>query len=76
MKGTFCHRREELTGGRRALHSDDLPNLSSSPNIRMIKSRHIGWAWYVELIGCVIDAQRAVVEKLEGNDNFEDLDLG
>jgi hypothetical protein len=47
--------------------------LYSSPNIRQIKSRHIGWAGYVEFIGCVIEARRAMVEKSEGNDHFEDI---
>jgi hypothetical protein len=41
-------KREEVTGGWRKLHNEELHNLYSSPSIiRMIESRRIGWAGHV-----------------------------
>jgi hypothetical protein len=41
--------REELAGGWRRLHNEELHNLYASPNIiRVIKSRRIRWAGHVE----------------------------
>jgi hypothetical protein len=41
-------RRDEVTGGLRKLHNEELHNLYSSPSIiRMIKSRRIRWAWHI-----------------------------
>jgi hypothetical protein len=38
-------KRDEVTGGWRKLHNEELHNLYSSPNIiRMIKSRRMIWA--------------------------------
>jgi hypothetical protein len=42
---------DEVRGGWRQLH-EELHNLYCSPDIiRMIKSRAIKWAWYVEGVG-------------------------
>jgi hypothetical protein len=39
-------KRDEVTGGRRKLHNEELHNLYSSPCIiRMIKSRILKWEW-------------------------------
>jgi hypothetical protein len=41
-------KRDEVTGGWRKLHNEELHNLYSSPNIiRMIKSRRMRWAGHV-----------------------------
>jgi hypothetical protein len=41
-------RRDEVAGGRRKLHNEELHNLYSSPSIiRMIKSRRMRWAGHV-----------------------------
>jgi hypothetical protein len=41
-------KRDEVTGGWRKLHNEELHNLYSSPNIiRMVKSRRIRWAGHV-----------------------------
>jgi hypothetical protein len=48
LKRKFGSRTNEITGGWRKLHSEELHNLYSSPSIiRMIKSRVIRWAEHV-----------------------------
>jgi hypothetical protein len=44
----FVPKRDEVTGGWRKLHNEELHNLYSSPSIiRMIKSRRMRWAGHV-----------------------------
>jgi len=40
-------KREEVTGGWKRLHEDELHNLYAAPNIRVTKSRRIRWARHV-----------------------------
>jgi hypothetical protein len=48
LRGIFGPKRDEMTGGWRKLHNEDVHNLYSSPNkIRMIKSRRMRWTMYV-----------------------------
>jgi hypothetical protein len=48
LKGIFGPKRDEVTGGRRKLHNEELHNLYSSPNIiRMIKSKRMRWPGYI-----------------------------
>jgi hypothetical protein len=52
FKKILGQKRDEVTGGWRKLHNEELHNLYSSPSIiRMIKSRRVGWAWYVARMG-------------------------
>jgi hypothetical protein len=52
LRGIFGHKREEVAGGCRRLHNEELHNLSHSPNIiSMIKSRRVRWAGYVACMG-------------------------
>jgi hypothetical protein len=45
LKRIFGPKKDEVTGGWRKLHNEELHNLYSSPSIiRMIKSRGIRWA--------------------------------
>jgi hypothetical protein len=45
LKGIFGPKRDEVTGGWRKLHNEELQNLYSSPSInRMIKLRRMVWA--------------------------------
>jgi hypothetical protein len=46
LRRRFGPRGDEVTGGWRKLHNEELHNLYSSPN-RMIKSRRIRWAGHV-----------------------------
>jgi hypothetical protein len=45
----FGPKREEVAGGWRRLHNEELHNLYASPNtIRVIKSRWVRWTGHVE----------------------------
>jgi hypothetical protein len=44
LRRIFGPRRDEVTGGWRKLHNDELRDFYSSPSIiRSIKSRRMGW---------------------------------
>jgi hypothetical protein len=48
----FGPKRDEIIGGWRKVHNDELHNLYCSPNIiRMIKSRRIRWTGHAACIG-------------------------
>jgi hypothetical protein len=48
LKGIIGPKRDEVTGEWRKLHSEELHNLYSSPDIiRQIKSRKMRWAGHV-----------------------------
>jgi hypothetical protein len=48
LRRIFGARRDKVTGKWRKLHNEELNDLYSTPNnVRVIKSRRIGWAGYV-----------------------------
>jgi hypothetical protein len=52
LRRIFGLKRDEVTGEWRKLHSEELHNLYSSPNIiRQIKSRRMRWAGHVACTG-------------------------
>jgi hypothetical protein len=52
LRRIFGPKRDEVTGGWRKLHNDELHNLYLSPSvIRMIKSRRMKWAGHVARMG-------------------------
>jgi hypothetical protein len=52
LRRIFGPKRDEVSGGWRKLHNEELHNLCSSPNIiRIMKSRRIRWAGHVAHIG-------------------------
>jgi hypothetical protein len=52
LRRIFGSERDEVTGGWRKLRNEEFHNLYSSPNeIRMIKSRAMGWIGYVAHMG-------------------------
>jgi hypothetical protein len=52
LRRIFGPKRDEVTGGRRKLHNEELHNLHSSPTIvRMVKSRRMRWAMHVARMG-------------------------
>jgi hypothetical protein len=52
LRGIFGLKGDEVIGGWRKLHNEELHNLYCSPSItRMIKSRRMRWAGHVARIG-------------------------
>jgi hypothetical protein len=52
LKRIFGPKRDEVTGGWRKLHNEELRDLNSSPSIiRIIKSRRMRWAGHVARMG-------------------------
>ena len=67
LRRIFGPKRDEVTGEWRKLHSEELNDLYSSPNIvRVIKSRRMRWAGHVALMGERRGVFRALVGKSEG----------
>jgi hypothetical protein len=63
----FAPKRDEVTGGWRKLHNEELHNLYSSPSIiRIIKSRRIRWAGHVARMEAKRPAYKILVGKREG----------
>jgi hypothetical protein len=73
LRRIFGPRREEVTGGRRKLHNEELDNMNSSSSIfRTIKSSSIRWAGRVAGMGEKGNAYRIFVGKPEGILSWED----
>jgi hypothetical protein len=52
LRRIFGPKRDEVTGGWRKLHNEELNNLYSSPSIiRVITSRRMKWAGHVARMG-------------------------
>jgi hypothetical protein len=67
LRRIFGPKREEIMGERRKLHSGELHNLYSSPDIvRQIKSRRMRWAGHVARMGEGRNVYRVLVGKPEG----------
>jgi hypothetical protein len=67
LRRIFRSKREEMAGGWRRLHNEELRNLCHSPNvIREIKSRSIRWAGHVACMGKLKNAYRILAGKPEG----------
>jgi hypothetical protein len=76
LRRIFGQKTDEMTGGWRKLHNEELYNLYSSPNIiRMIKSKKMIWAGHVARmrremhIGYWWESQKEI-------DHYEDRDVG
>jgi hypothetical protein len=66
LRRIFGPKRDEVTGQRRKLHTGELHNLYSSPDIiRQIKSRIMRWAGHVACMG-EEKMYNVLVEKPEG----------
>jgi hypothetical protein len=63
----FGPKRDEVMGGWKKLHNEELRDLYSSPSIiRIIKSKRMRWAGHVVLMGEKRNAYRLLVGKPEG----------
>jgi hypothetical protein len=71
LRRTFGHKRDEVTGQWRKLHSGKVHNLYLSPDIiRQIKSRRMRWAGHVARMGEVRNVYRVLVGKPEGKESL------
>ena len=67
LRRIFGPRRDEMTEEWRKLHTEELNDLYSSPNIvRAIKSRRMRWAGHVARMGERRGVYRVLVGKPEG----------
>jgi hypothetical protein len=67
LRRIFGSKRDEVTGGWRKLHNEELHNFYSSPSIvRMIKPRVMRWAGYVARMRENRNAYRILVRNPEG----------
>jgi hypothetical protein len=62
LRGIFGPKRDEVTGGWRKLHNEELHNLYSSPNIIRI----MRWAGHIARMGEKRNTYRILVGKPEG----------
>jgi hypothetical protein len=66
LRRIFGPKRDEVTGGWRKLHNEELHNLYSSQSIiRMIESRRPRWAGFVARMGEKKNAYKILVGKPE-----------
>jgi hypothetical protein len=62
LRRIFGPKRDEVSGGWRKLHNEELHNLYSSPSIiRIIKSRRMRWAGHVAQMGAKRNVCRLLV---------------
>jgi len=67
LRRIFGHKRDEVTGEWRKLHTEELNDLYCSPNIIwVIKSRRMRWAGHIARLGERRDVYRVLVGKPEG----------
>jgi hypothetical protein len=67
LRRMYAPKRVEVTGEWRKLHSEELHNLYSSPDIiRQIKSRRMRWAGHVARMGEERKVYEVLVGKPEG----------
>jgi hypothetical protein len=67
LRKIFGPKRDEVTGGLRKVHNEELHNLYSSLSIiRMIKSKRMRWAGHVTRMGEKRNAYRIFLGKPEG----------
>jgi hypothetical protein len=67
LRRIFGPKRDEVIGGGRKVHNEELHNLYCLPSIiRIIKSRRMRWAWHVARMGEKRNAYRILVGKSEG----------
>jgi hypothetical protein len=66
LKRIFGPKREEMVGGWRRLHSEEIYNFFASPNIiRVMKSRTMRWAGHVTRMIQVTNVYNILVGKYE-----------
>jgi len=77
LKRMLEHKGEEVAGGWRRLHNEELHNLYASTYIvRVITSRRMRWTGHVACMGDMRNAYNVLVLKAEGKrGHTDDLDV-
>jgi hypothetical protein len=78
LRRIFGPKRDEVTGGWRKLHNEELHGLYSSPSIiRVIKARRTRWVGHVARMGEVRGEVHTTfwLGSLKGGDHWEDLGI-
>jgi hypothetical protein len=78
LRRIFGPKRDEVIGGWRKLHNEELHTLYSSPSIiRITKSKGMRWTGHVACMEAKRNVYRILVENPEGErDNYENLHIG
>jgi hypothetical protein len=77
LRGIFGPKGDEVIGGWRKLHIEELHNLFGSPSvIRIIKVRRVRWAGHVPYMGRRGMHAGFWWENRKERDHYEDLDIG
>jgi hypothetical protein len=72
LRRIFGPKIDEVMGGRRKLHNEELRDLYSSPSIiRIIKSRKMRWAGHMERMGERRTSYGLLVGKPEGKSTWK-----
>jgi hypothetical protein len=72
LRRIFVPKREEVAGGWRRLHNEELHNLYASLNIiRVIKARRMRWVGHVARM----ESMKNVLENLKGRESLENLSV-
>jgi hypothetical protein len=70
LRRIFGPKRDEVTGGWRKLHNEELHGLYASPSIvRVIKARRMRWAGHVARMGEVRGAYSILVGRPDGRNH-------
>jgi hypothetical protein len=71
VRRIYGPKRDEVAGGRRKLHDEELHDLYSSPSIvRAIKARRMRWAGHVARMGAMRNCYKILISvSLKGSDH-------
>jgi hypothetical protein len=69
----FGPKREEVAGGWRRLHSEELHNLYASQGIVGVIEWRMRWAGHIVCMGQMRNAKNILVENLKRRDHSKDL---
>jgi hypothetical protein len=76
LRRIFGPKRDEVAGGWRRLHNEELHNLYASLNIiRVIKSRKMSWAGHIACMGGMENVYKVLVGKPKRKNHSEDLGI-
>jgi hypothetical protein len=76
LRRVFGPKREEVMGGWRGLHNEELHSLYIAPNIiQMMKSERMRWVGHVAHMGEMRNAYKIWLEDLTGRGHLEDTDV-